>query len=89
MGNNQAYGASFDLTKGENGSYTGSFSFDGTAYGVAVQYKMYITVDKAEQNVLLMAAKNLKEAKTASAAAKNGAAAALVAETFLNVILPG
>lgn len=73
MVNNQAYGASFALTKGENGSYTGSFSFDGTSYGVAVQYKMYITVDKAEQNVLLMAAENLKEAKTASAAAKNGA----------------
>lgn len=73
MVNNQAYGASFDLTKGENGSYTGSFSFGGTSYGVAVQYKMYITVDKAEQNVLLMAAKNLKEAKTASAAAKKGA----------------
>ena len=73
MVNNQAYGASFDLTKGENGSYTGSFSFDGTSYGVAVQYKMYITVEKAEQNVLLMAAENLKEAKTASAAAKNGA----------------
>lgn len=73
MVNNQAYGASFDLTKGENGSYTGSFSFDGTSYGVAVQYKMYITVDKAEQNVLLMAAENLKKAKTASAAAKNGA----------------
>ena len=73
MVNNQAYGASFDLTKGENGSYTGSFRFDGTSYGVAVQYKMYITVEKAEQNVLLMAAKNLKEAKTASAAAKNGA----------------
>lgn len=73
MVNNQAYGASFDLTKGENGSYTGSFSFDGTSYGVAVQYKMYITVDKAEQNMLLMAAKNLKEAKAASAAAKNGA----------------
>lgn len=73
MVNNQAYGASFDLTKGENGSYTGSFSFDGTSYGVAVQYKMYITVDKAEQNVLLMAAENLKEAKTASATAKNGA----------------
>lgn len=73
MVNNQAYGASFDLTKGENGSYTGSFSFDGTSYGVAVQYKMYITVEKDAQNVLLMAAKNLKEAKTASAAAKNGA----------------
>lgn len=73
MVNNQAYGASFDLTKGENGSYTGSFSFDGTSYGVAVQYKMYITVEKAEQNVLLMAAENLKEAKAASAAAKNGA----------------
>lgn len=73
MVNNQAYGASFDLTKGENGSYTGSFSFGGTSYGVAVQYKMYITVDKAEQNVLLMAAENLKEAKTASATAKNGA----------------
>lgn len=73
MVNNQAYGASFDLTKGENGSYTGSFSFDGTSYGVAVQYKMYITVDKAEQDVLLMAAKNLKEAKKDSAAAKNGA----------------
>lgn len=73
MVNNQAYGASFDLTKGENGSYTGNFSFDGTSYGVAVQYKMYITVDKAEQNVLLMAAENLKEAKAASAAAKNGA----------------
>lgn len=73
MVNNQAYGASFDLTKGENGSYTGSFSFDGTSYGVAVQYKMYITVDKAEQNMLLMAAENLKEAKAASAAAKNGA----------------
>ena len=73
MVNNQAYGASFDLTKGENGSYTGSFSFDGTSYGVAVQYKMYITVEKDAQNVLLMAAKNLKEAKAASAAAKNGA----------------
>lgn len=73
MVNNQAYGASFDLTKGENGSYTGSFSFDGTSYGVAVQYKMYITVEKDAQNVLLMAAKNLKDAKTASAAAKNGA----------------
>ena len=73
MVDNQAYGASFDLTKGENGSYTGSFRFGGTSYGVAVQYKMYITVDKAEQNVLLMAAKNLKEAKAASAAAKNGA----------------
>lgn len=73
MVNNQAYGASFDLTKGENGSYTGSFSFGGTSYGVAVQYKMYITVEKDAQNVLLMAAKNLKEAKTASAAAKNGA----------------
>lgn len=73
MVNNQAYGASFDLTKGENGSYTGSFSFDGTSYGVAVQYKMYITVEKAAQNVLLMAAENLKEAKAASAAAKNGA----------------
>ena len=73
MVNNQAYGASFDLTKGENGSYTGSFSFGGTSYGVAVQYKMYITVDKAEQNVLLMAAENLKEAKAASATAKNGA----------------
>ena len=73
MVNNQAYGASFDLTKGENGSYTGSFSFGGTSYGVAVQYKMYITVDKAEQNVLLMAAENLKKAKAASAAAKNGA----------------
>lgn len=73
MVNNQAYGASFDLTKGENGSYTGSFSFGGTSYGVAVQYKMYITVEKAEQNVLLMAAENLKEAKAASAAAKNGA----------------
>lgn len=73
MVNNQAYGASFDLTKGENGSYTGSFSFDGTSYGVAVQYKMYITVEKDAQNVLLMAAKNLKEAKTASATAKNGA----------------
>ena len=73
MVNNQAYGASFDLTKGENGSYTGSFSFGGTSYGVAVQYKMYITVDKAEQNVLLMAAENLKKAKTASAAAKKGA----------------
>lgn len=73
MVNNQAYGASFDLTKGENGSYTGSFRFDGTSYGVAVQYKMYITVEKDAQNVLLMAAKNLKEAKTASAAAKNGA----------------
>ena len=73
MVNNQAYGASFDLTKGENGSYTGSFSFGGTSYGVAVQYKMYITVDKAEQNMLLMAAENLKEAKAASAAAKNGA----------------
>lgn len=73
MVNNQAYGASFDLTKGENGSYTGSFSFDGTSYGVAVQYKMYITVEKDAQNVLLMAAENLKEAKAASAAAKNGA----------------
>lgn len=73
MVNNQAYGASFDLTKGENGSYTGSFSFGRTSYGVAVQYKMYITVEKAEQNVLLMAAENLKEAKAASAAAKNGA----------------
>lgn len=73
MVDNQAYGASFDLTKGENGSYTGSFNFDGTSYGVAVQYKMYITVEKAEQNVLLMAAENLKEAKAASAAAKNGA----------------
>lgn len=73
MVNNQAYGASFDLTKGENGSYTGSFSFDGTSYGVAVQYKMYITVEKDAQNVLLMAAKNLKEAKAASVAAKNGA----------------
>ena len=73
MVNNQAYGASFDLTKGENGSYTGSFSFGGTSYGVAVQYKMYITVEKDAQNVLLMAAKNLKEAKAASAAAKNGA----------------
>ena len=73
MVNNQAYGASFDLTKGENGSYTGSFSFGGTSYGVAVQYKMYITVDKAEQNMLLMAAENLKEAKAASATAKNGA----------------
>ena len=73
MVNNQAYGASFDLTKGENGSYTGSFSFGGTSYGVAVQYKMYITVDKDAQNVLLMAAENLKKAKTASAAAKNGA----------------
>ena len=73
MVNNQAYGASFDLTKGENGSYTGSFSFDGTSYGVAVQYKMYITVEKDAQNVLLMAAKNLKDAKTASATAKNGA----------------
>lgn len=73
MVDNQAYGASFDLTKGENGSYTGSFSFGGTSYGVAVQYKMYITVDKAEQDVLLMAAKNLKEAKKDSAAAKNGA----------------
>ena len=73
MVNNQAYGASFDLTKGENGSYTGSFSFDGTSYGVAVQYKMYITVEKSAQNVLLMAAENLKEAKAASAAAKNGA----------------
>lgn len=73
MVNNQAYGASFDLTKGENGSYTGSFSFGGTSYGVAVQYKMYITVDKDAQNVLLMAAKNLKEAKKDSAAAKNGA----------------
>lgn len=40
---------------------------------MAVQYKMYITVDKAEQNVLLMAAENLKKAKTASAAAKKGA----------------
>lgn len=73
MVNNQAYGASFDLTKGENGSYTGSFSFGGTSYGVAVQYKMYITVEKDAQNVLLMAAKNLKDAKTASAAAKKGA----------------
>ena len=73
MVDNQAYGASFDLTKGENGSYTGSFSFGGTSYGVAVQYKMYITVEKDAQNVLLMAAKNLKEAKAASAAAKNGA----------------
>lgn len=73
MVNNQAYGASFDLTKGENGSYTGSFSFDGTSYGVAVQYKMYITVEKDAQNVLLMAAENLKDAKTASTAAKNGA----------------
>lgn len=73
MVNNQAYGASFDLTKGENGSYTGSFSFGGTSYGVAVQYKMYITVEKAAQNVLLMAAENLKEAKAASATAKNGA----------------
>ena len=73
MVNNQAYGASFALTKGENGSYTGSFSFDGTSYGVAVQYKMYITVEKSEQNVLLMAAENLKEAKAASATAKNGA----------------
>lgn len=73
MVNNQAYGASFDLTKGENGSYTGSFSFDGTSYGVAVQYKMYITVEKDAQDVLLMAAKNLKDAKTASATAKNGA----------------
>lgn len=72
MVNNQAYGASFDLTKGENGSYTGSFSFGGTSYGVAVQYKMYITVEKDAQNVLLMAAKNLKEAKAASAAAKLG-----------------
>lgn len=73
MVDNQAYGASFDLTKGENGSYTGSFRFGGTSYGVAVQYKMYITVEKDAQNVLLMAAKNLKEAKTASAAAKKGA----------------
>lgn len=73
MVNNQAYGASFDLTKGENGSYTGSFSFGGTSYGVAVQYKMYITVEKDAQNVLLMAAENLKKAKTASAAAKKGA----------------
>lgn len=73
MVDNQAYGASFDLTKGENGSYTGSFSFGGTSYGVAVQYKMYITVEKDAQNVLLMAAENLKKAKTASAAAKNGA----------------
>lgn len=73
MVNNQAYGASFALTKGENGSYTGSFKFDGTSYGVAVQYKMYITVEKAEQNLLLMAAENLKEAKAASATAKNGA----------------
>lgn len=73
MVDNQAYGASFDLTKGENGSYTGSFSFGGTSYGVAVQYKMYITVEKDAQNVLLMAAENLKKAKTASAAAKKGA----------------
>lgn len=73
MVNNQAYGASFDLTKGENGSYTGSFRFGGTSYGVAVQYKMYITVEKDAQNVLLMAAKNLKEAKKDSAAAKKGA----------------
>lgn len=72
MVNNQAYGASFALTKGENGSYTGSFSFDGTSYGVAVQYKMYITVEKAAQNVLLMAAENLKEAKAASDNAKLG-----------------
>lgn len=72
MVNNQAYGASFALTKGENESYTGSFSFDGTSYGVAVQYKMYITVEKAAQNVLLMAAENLKEAKAASDNAKLG-----------------
>lgn len=72
MVNNQAYGASFDLTKGENGSYTGSFRYDGTSYGVAVQYKMYITVEKDAQNVLLMAAENLKEAKAASTAAKLG-----------------
>ena len=72
MVNNQAYGASFALTKGENGSYTGSFKFDGTSYGVAVQYKMYITVEKAAQSVLLMAAENLKEAKAASATAKLG-----------------
>ena len=73
MVNDQAQGASFGLTKGEDGSYSGSFSYDGTSYGVAVKYEMYITVEKAAQNVLLVAAENLKAAKATSATAKNGA----------------
>lgn len=73
MVNDQAQGASFDLTKGEGDGYSGSFSYDGTSYGVAVKYEMYITVEKAAQNVLLAAAGNLKAAKAASATAKNGA----------------
>ena len=71
--NDQPSGASFELTKGEDDAYTGSFSYDGTSYGVAVQYEMYIDVDKDAQNVLLAAAKNLMAAKTASATARNGA----------------
>ncbi len=71
--NDKDYGSSFALTKGENDAYTGSFSYDGISYGVAVQYEMYITVDKADQNKLLVAADNLKAAKAASDTAKNGA----------------
>lgn len=72
MVNDKAYGASFELTKGEGDAYTGSFSYDGTSYGVAVTYKMSIAVPMAEQGKLLDAAADLKAAGAASAAAKDG-----------------
>ncbi len=72
MVNDTPSGASFELTDNGNSAYTGSFSYDGTSYGVAVKYEMYITVELDEQNGLLSAAKNLKAAKTASDRAKLG-----------------
>ncbi len=73
MVGDQPWGASFELTDNGNDAYTGSFSYDGTSYGVAVKYEMYITVELDEQNGLLSAAKNLKAAKTAAERAQNGA----------------
>lgn len=61
--------------------YTGSFSYSGLSFSVAVTYKMYLTVPATTQNKLLGAAGALKELRSALLAAKDGAG---VLEDVLN-----
>lgn len=60
------------LTQGENGAYSGSFTYTGTSYGVAVTYEMKIEVAQDDQNKLLSAAAKLAAALSVSAQAREG-----------------
>lgn len=47
-----------------NGAYSGAFAYSGAAYGIAVTYALYTSVDVATQNRLLDIPSALQEMKT-------------------------